>query len=62
MKTYIVQQFFRGVATFLVQADTGKEALAKVNAGNHPDIECVDKDATEIYKARYVRLDKAKGD
>ncbi len=58
MKTYVVGQPFRGVATYLVQASSAREALAKVNEGNHPDVECVDRDARWIGKAVYARLDK----
>lgn len=57
MNSYVVWQNFRGVAAFLVYAETGKEALAKVNAGGSDDVEGLDKDATEIFKARHFRLD-----
>lgn len=63
-RRYLVQQSFRGVATFLVEADTAAEALAMVNRGGreHEGVECVDRDVVQIYNASWVRLDKAKSD
>jgi hypothetical protein len=60
MKNYVVRQPFRGVATYLVSAESGKEALAKVNdyKQEKDGVECVDRDATWIGKAVTVRLEK----
>lgn len=62
MKTYIVQQPFRGTATYLVQANTAAEAKDKVNefSKHYEDVECVDRDTNWIGRASYARLDRAK--
>jgi hypothetical protein len=62
VKRYVVQQPFRGVATFLVEASSAKEALDKVNelGGEAAGVECVDRDATWIGKAVWARKDGEK--
>jgi hypothetical protein len=61
VKRYVVRQPFRGMATFLVEAHTAAEALAKVNGrggGENEGVECVDRDAVRIYKAVFARRDR----
>lgn len=59
--SYVVQQPFRGVATFLVRADSAAEALRKVNEGDDEDVEGLDKDVTWVGRAVYVRLEARGG-
>ena len=57
MKTYVVERPYRGVATYLVKAESAKEALEKVNAG-HSDVENLDMQIRNwVGKARNARID-----
>lgn len=62
-RSYVVYQFFRGVAAFLVTAHTAKEAMAKLNAAGREEegVECIDRDVVSINKAVHARLDRKRG-